>query len=105
MSYRGKGGPQNEDHEVVIEFYGEIDVEKSKYVVNARNIPMVLFRKEEGTYWPRLLKEKTKVSMSCCIILPHSILTLCKYAFCTIIVNLIGCSTQVCLYAVGQVTD
>lgn len=59
--YRGTGGPQNDAHAVEITFFGEIDVEKSKYVVNSRNIPMVLFRKEEGEYWPRLLKEKTKV--------------------------------------------
>ncbi|KAF6029889.1 PTGES3 [Bugula neritina] len=60
LTFKGTGGPQNDAHAVEITFFGEIDVEKSKYVVNSRNIPMVLFRKEEGEYWPRLLKEKTK---------------------------------------------
>lgn len=59
---RGKGGHEGTIHEVEIEFYGELDTEKSKFVVNSRNIPMVLFRKEEGEYWPRLMKEKTKVT-------------------------------------------
>jgi len=30
--YRGTGGPQNDAHAVEITFFGEIDVEKSKYV-------------------------------------------------------------------------
>ncbi|XP_067933740.1 co-chaperone protein daf-41-like [Watersipora subatra] len=61
LTFKGKGGPHAEDHAVELEFYGELDTAKSKYVVNSRNIPMVLFRKEEGPYWPRLLKSKTKV--------------------------------------------
>lgn len=48
-------------HEVELEFYGEIDVEKSKKVVLSRHIPMALMRKEEGPYWPRLLKSSQKV--------------------------------------------
>lgn len=57
----GKGGPNNELHEVTMEFYGEIDPSKSKYVVQSRNIPMVLMRKEAGAYWPHLLSTKEKV--------------------------------------------
>ena len=35
--------------------------QESKYAVLPRNIPMMLKKKEEGPYWPRLLKEKQKV--------------------------------------------
>lgn len=45
-----------------LEFYGEIDTEKSKYVVKPRAIEFVLIRKETGPYWPRLTKEKLKVN-------------------------------------------
>ena len=67
--HRGKGGPLGADHEIEIEFFGEINPEESKYEVKQRNIPMELMRKEEGEYWPRLLKTKSKVSNGCHIIL------------------------------------
>lgn len=62
--FRGKGGPNNDLHAVEIEFYGEINPSTSKYVVQSRNIPMVLMRKEAGAYWPHLMSTKEKVWLS-----------------------------------------
>ena len=39
-------------------------LQKSKYAVLSRHIPMVIVKKEEGPYWPRLLKDMTKVSFN-----------------------------------------
>lgn len=61
LNFSGKGGKQNVDYEVKLEFYGEIDPEKSKYVVLSRHIPVVVVKKEGGPYWPRMLKGTTKV--------------------------------------------
>lgn len=35
--------------------------QKSKFVVLSRHIQLAVFKKESGPFWPRLLKEKTKV--------------------------------------------
>ena len=37
-------------------------LQESKYVVLARHIPLIV-RKAEGAYWPRLLKNTTKVGL------------------------------------------
>eukprot|EP01118_Nematostelium_gracile_P000386 TRINITY_DN1040_c0_g1_i1.p1 TRINITY_DN1040_c0_g1~~TRINITY_DN1040_c0_g1_i1.p1 ORF type:complete len:164 (-),score=59.53 TRINITY_DN1040_c0_g1_i1:73-564(-) len=43
-----------------LEFFKEIDKEKSVYVVRPRNIEFVLKKKEAGPYWDHLLVDKTK---------------------------------------------
>ena len=86
--YRGKGGPLGADHEIEIEFFGEINPEESKYEVKQRNIPMELMRKEEGEYWPRLLKTKSKVSNGCHIILS------CTYSMHFSVILIIDCFKQ-----------
>ena len=60
LHFEGTGGPDKKNHEVRIDFLKEIDPEKSKYSVNDRVIHFALQKKEEGPYWERLLKEKTK---------------------------------------------
>jgi len=60
LVFSGKGGSNDQKYEVTVEFFGELDVDESRYLVQPRNIPMVLMKKEEK-YWDRLLKEKTKV--------------------------------------------
>ena len=60
LSFEGSGGPDKKDHAVRIEFLKEIDSDQSKYSVQDRNIQFALQKKEEGPYWERLLKEKTK---------------------------------------------
>lgn len=61
LQFSGKGGKQNLDYEVKLDFYGEIDGEKSKFAILPRHVPVVVVKKEGGPYWPRLLKETTKV--------------------------------------------
>jgi len=60
LYFRGVGGTEMKEHEVNMEFFKEIDVEKSKYAVRPREIAFVLEKVEEGPYWDRLLKDKTK---------------------------------------------
>merc|ERR1711936_627102 len=47
-------------HEVEMEFFKEVDVEKSKYAVRPREVSFVLEKAEEGPYWDRLLATKLK---------------------------------------------
>ena len=60
LSFEGAGGSDKKDHAVRIEFLKEIDPENSKYSIQDRVIQFALQKKEEGPYWERLLKEKTK---------------------------------------------
>ena len=47
---------------MVLEFYGEIDVENSTTNHTSRDVEFVLRKKElKEEYWPRLLKESKKV--------------------------------------------
>merc|ERR1719187_1236201 len=48
------------EHEVTMEFFKDIDVDKTKFAVRPRQIDFVLEKVEEGPYWDRLLKDKTK---------------------------------------------
>merc|ERR1712105_422534 len=48
------------EHEVDMELFKEIDVEKSKYAVRPREVSFVLEKTEEGPYWDRLLATKVK---------------------------------------------
>ncbi|XP_013390948.1 prostaglandin E synthase 3 [Lingula anatina] len=61
LIFSGNGGPEKHDYEAEIEFYAAVKPEESKYTVQARNIPMVIKKKESGPYWPRLIKNKQKV--------------------------------------------
>merc|ERR1711893_360604 len=60
LYFMSKGGPDKKEYEVNIEFFKPINPEESKYTVFPRNIPMLIVKKEEGPYWPRLLKDTTK---------------------------------------------
>ncbi|KAL0074981.1 HSP20-like chaperone [Phycomyces blakesleeanus] len=55
FSFKGKGEKEQNEYEAEIEFFGEIDVEKSKQHLTPRNLLLVLYKKEEG-FWPRLQK-------------------------------------------------
>jgi len=57
--YKGKGGTDNKEYEVTLEFLKEIKPEESKYSVKDRATEFVLIKAEDG-YWKRLLKEDTK---------------------------------------------
>jgi len=55
----GKGGVDKKNYDVTIEFYKEVDIATSKYVVQSRNIPMVIMKKDDE-FWPSLMKDKKK---------------------------------------------
>jgi len=57
--YKGKGGTDNKEYEVTLEFLKEIKPEESKYSVKDRATEFVLIKAEDG-YWKRLLKEDNK---------------------------------------------
>jgi len=57
--YKGKGGTDNKEYEVTLEFLKEIKPEESKFSVKDRATEFVLIKAEDG-FWKRLLKEDTK---------------------------------------------
>merc|ERR1712123_13867 len=60
MYFKGIGGTEMKEHEVEMEFFKEVDAEKSKFAVRPREVSFVLEKSEEGPYWDRLLATKTK---------------------------------------------
>lgn len=60
LHFKGVGGTESKEHEVTINFYKDIDVEKTTKNTKGRTFEFVLMKKEEGPYWPRLTKENTK---------------------------------------------
>lgn len=60
MSFRGVGGTDKKEHACDIEFLKEIDPDKSKFAVRDRVIEFALEKAEDGPYWERLTKDKTK---------------------------------------------
>lgn len=59
--FKGKGGAQNSDHEVMLELFGDIDPERSGCQHNDRQAFFTLVKKDQNaSYWPRLTKEHKK---------------------------------------------
>lgn len=58
--FSGIGGPDKILYEITITFYEEIDPTQSKYAVLPRHIPMVIRKKDTGSFWPRLMKDSKK---------------------------------------------
>ncbi|KAI9787116.1 MAG: hypothetical protein M1839_003351 [Geoglossum umbratile] len=62
LTFTGRSETKKITYHVEIEFYGEIDVENSKTNHTARDVEIILRKKELATdYWPRLLKDSKKV--------------------------------------------
>lgn len=62
LSFTGTSDTKKTTYHVDLEFFGEIDVDNSKTNHTARDIEMILRKKEvKEEYWPRLLKDKAKV--------------------------------------------
>lgn len=62
LSFAGHSDSLKRDYHVEIEFYAEIDTQESKINHTAKNIEMVLRKKElKEEFWPRLLKDAKKV--------------------------------------------
>lgn len=58
--FKGEGGTDKKMHEVTINLYKEIEPSKTVKNMKGRTFELVLVKKEEGPYWPRLIKDKTK---------------------------------------------
>ncbi|XP_048756972.1 uncharacterized protein LOC125667491 isoform X1 [Ostrea edulis] len=61
LTFKARGGAEKKWYEAKIEFFKEVDPKESKYTVLPRNVPFVIKKKEEGHFWPRLIKDKVKV--------------------------------------------
>ena len=60
LVFDGKGGNDKFDYHVDLEFYAPINSDESKQHVAPRAIYLQLKKKEEGPFWPRLLKDTRK---------------------------------------------
>jgi len=60
LYFKGVGGTEMKEHEVEMEFFKNINVEKSRYAVRPREVSFILEKEEEGPYWDRLLTTKLK---------------------------------------------
>ena len=62
LTFTGTSDTKKTTYHLDLEFYAEIDVENSKTNHSAKDIEMILRKKElKEEYWPRLLKDKAKV--------------------------------------------
>lgn len=62
LTFSGHSDSLKRDYHLELEFYAEIDKEESKINHTAKNIEMVLRKKElKEEFWPRLLKDSKKV--------------------------------------------
>jgi hypothetical protein len=62
LTFTGTSDTKKTTYHLDLEFYAEVDVENSKTNHSAKDIEMILRKKELGEeYWPRLLKDKAKV--------------------------------------------
>lgn len=62
LSFSGHSDSLKRTYQVDLEFYAEIDEEESKIHHTAKNIEIVLRKKElKEEFWPRLLKDSKKV--------------------------------------------
>lgn len=59
--FRGKGGPDQKDHELNIELFGNVNPDESKFIVRARGTEIVLIKENlDAPFWTRLTKDNTK---------------------------------------------
>jgi len=62
VKFAGHSDSLKKDYAIELELYSEIDVEHTKINHTAKNVQMVLRKKElKEEFWPRLLKEAKKV--------------------------------------------
>jgi len=62
LSFAGHSDSLKRDYALNLEFYGEVDVSASKINHTAKNVEIVLRKKElKEEFWPRLLKNAQKV--------------------------------------------
>jgi len=62
LNFSGYSDSLKQEYQVELEFYAEIDEKESKIHHTAKNIELVLRKKElKAEFWPRLLKDAKKV--------------------------------------------
>jgi len=62
LSFAGHSGSLKRDYGLKLTFYGEVDVKDSKINHTAKNVELVLRKKElKEEFWPRLLKDTQKM--------------------------------------------
>ncbi|KAG9239193.1 HSP20-like chaperone [Amylocarpus encephaloides] len=62
LKFAGHSDSLKRDYAIDLELYGEIDIEHTKVNHTAKNVQLVLQKKElKEEFWPRLLKEAKKV--------------------------------------------
>lgn len=62
MTFRSKGGHDQETYAFEFIFFDDIIPEKSKQRITKRQLAFVIKKKEDGPFWPRLLKSLDKVN-------------------------------------------
>merc|ERR1712012_2654 len=60
LIFKGIGGPDKKPHELTINFFKDVDTEKSKFAVKQRVIEFALEKKDSGPYRKRLVKDEKK---------------------------------------------
>ncbi|EIE78640.1 hypothetical protein G6F46_003630 [Rhizopus delemar] len=55
LVFKGKGEKEQNEYEAEIEFFAPVNVEDAKQHLTARNLTMVIYKKEEK-YWPKIQK-------------------------------------------------
>ncbi|XP_022673525.1 prostaglandin E synthase 3-like [Varroa jacobsoni] len=58
--FKGTGGDKH-TYECTLTLYGKLKVDESKFVTRDRATEMLLVKESKGEYWPRLLKDTTKM--------------------------------------------
>lgn len=62
LTFAGHSDSLKRDYHLALEFFGELDTAETKVNHTAKNIQLVLRKKElSDEFWPRLLKDKAKV--------------------------------------------
>jgi len=56
FKFSGRGGKEQKNYAIELEFYDAVDPNESKQHLTARELVFVIKKKEVGPYWPRLQK-------------------------------------------------
>jgi len=60
LYFKGKGGTDNKEHEVTLNFFKDIVPEDSREFIRDRTIDFIFKKKDDGPFWKRLLKDDKK---------------------------------------------
>lgn len=62
LKFSAKGGKEQKNYTLELKFHKEVNPEESKQNITAREICFNIKKKEDGPYWPRLVKDAKKPS-------------------------------------------